>query len=342
MHWQVPVCRHGLYTLLQVVRYCPDRQRSAVAVSILDNLASHKDNASMIYRAELRLKHQALMRRAGLQHVAVERISTKSTRPGASAPDSPRSGGQTARGAQPSKRPVSPFKLPLHGAAASASNTSLLASTAATSSPDAALATGRLKSGRRVSRDTEKAEKLIGRVSVMHTARLRRFRSDTAFDSPQEQQPLTSSAAASTAETAETAEQAAKPTSAATDHEHEAETALTMLLETARSGIRQSLADDKAATVTGDSTGVDGANTARTRKSSMLTPRMGDGTPRNKGANIADIKAAFLEWMLDPDFGADSLSSPRAGDADMRKCMAPLEVWPCLGITLLNLWDVLL
>ncbi|GFH11147.1 uncharacterized protein HaLaN_06594, partial [Haematococcus lacustris] len=58
---QVAVCKHGLYTLLRSVRKSADRLRSSTAAAILANIHFHPDNATTLYKAELKLKYAALL-----------------------------------------------------------------------------------------------------------------------------------------------------------------------------------------------------------------------------------------------------------------------------------------
>lgn len=66
---QTRICKKGLYTLIRLVQECPDPQRVSVATAVLGNLTNARENTAMIYKAELRLKHAALLRQAGMQRV---------------------------------------------------------------------------------------------------------------------------------------------------------------------------------------------------------------------------------------------------------------------------------
>ena len=55
------VCKHGLYTLLRAVHRAQDPARTSAACSILTNIHYHPDNATTLYKAELKLKHAALL-----------------------------------------------------------------------------------------------------------------------------------------------------------------------------------------------------------------------------------------------------------------------------------------
>eukprot|EP00878_Enallax_costatus_P021737 GHUV01023028.1.p1 GENE.GHUV01023028.1~~GHUV01023028.1.p1 ORF type:complete len:1098 (+),score=401.30 GHUV01023028.1:560-3853(+) len=74
---QIKVCKKGLYTLIRLVQECPDPQRTSVAAAILENLTNARENTAMIYRAELRLKHAALLRQAGIKRMLNNPIREK-------------------------------------------------------------------------------------------------------------------------------------------------------------------------------------------------------------------------------------------------------------------------
>ena len=69
---QVPICRHGLYTLLGVVKGSPDVTRRKVAAAVLEHVSGHRDNTTMMYKAELRMKQRCIMEQAGLARVLKE------------------------------------------------------------------------------------------------------------------------------------------------------------------------------------------------------------------------------------------------------------------------------
>jgi hypothetical protein len=69
---QVSICKKGLYTLINLVHHSPDPWRASVAAMVLRNVAV-QENIGDIYKAELRLKHAALLRQAGIQRVYRER-----------------------------------------------------------------------------------------------------------------------------------------------------------------------------------------------------------------------------------------------------------------------------
>eukprot|EP00775_Hariotina_reticulata_P004534 gene4534-4786_t len=69
---QVSICKKGLYTLINLVHHSPDPQHASVAANVLRNVAV-QENVRDIYKAELRLKHAALLRQAGIQQVYRER-----------------------------------------------------------------------------------------------------------------------------------------------------------------------------------------------------------------------------------------------------------------------------
>jgi hypothetical protein len=66
---QVPICRHGLYTLIGVVRGFADVTRRRVAAAVLEHVSGHKDNTTMIYKAELRMKQRCILEQAGMAKV---------------------------------------------------------------------------------------------------------------------------------------------------------------------------------------------------------------------------------------------------------------------------------
>ncbi|GLI65105.1 hypothetical protein VaNZ11_008513, partial [Volvox africanus] len=59
---QTGICRHGLYTLMAAVHGSADPARSAAARAILTNIHYHPGNATVLYKAELKLKYAALAR----------------------------------------------------------------------------------------------------------------------------------------------------------------------------------------------------------------------------------------------------------------------------------------
>ncbi len=59
---QTSICRHGLYTLMASVHGSADPARSASARAILTNIHYHPGNATVLYKAELKLKYAALAR----------------------------------------------------------------------------------------------------------------------------------------------------------------------------------------------------------------------------------------------------------------------------------------
>jgi hypothetical protein len=92
---KVVVCRKGLYTLLRLVQQSsgqrsiaagPDMQRVSVVAAILENLTAATENTAMIYKAELRLKHAALLKQAGIRRIHRERQPRGSSRPGSPSP----------------------------------------------------------------------------------------------------------------------------------------------------------------------------------------------------------------------------------------------------------------
>lgn len=83
---RVMVCKKGLYTLLRLVQRCPDPQRVSVVAAVLENLTAAVENTAMVYRAELRLKHAALLNQAGLKRVHRERQPPSSSRPSSTSP----------------------------------------------------------------------------------------------------------------------------------------------------------------------------------------------------------------------------------------------------------------
>lgn len=64
LHRPLPprICRHGLYTLMAAVHGSADPARSAAARAILTNIHYHPGNATVLYKAELKLKYAALNR----------------------------------------------------------------------------------------------------------------------------------------------------------------------------------------------------------------------------------------------------------------------------------------
>ena len=59
------ICRNGLYTLLRAVHHAVDPHRCSAAAATLNNIRYHPDNATLLYKAELRLKHAALVQLTG-------------------------------------------------------------------------------------------------------------------------------------------------------------------------------------------------------------------------------------------------------------------------------------
>ncbi|GFH26544.1 uncharacterized protein HaLaN_24712, partial [Haematococcus lacustris] len=98
---QVAVCKHGLYTLLRSVRKSADRLRSSTAAAILANIHFHPDNATTLYKAELKLKYAALLE---LHAPSTETTSRK-----------PAAGTRATRQqhGKPGDRPVQPGPTPL-------------------------------------------------------------------------------------------------------------------------------------------------------------------------------------------------------------------------------------
>jgi hypothetical protein len=62
---QTSICKHGLYSLLRAVHRSTDPMRSTTAASVLANIHFHPDNSTTLYRAELKLKHAALLQVIG-------------------------------------------------------------------------------------------------------------------------------------------------------------------------------------------------------------------------------------------------------------------------------------
>ncbi|KAJ9508469.1 hypothetical protein QJQ45_011999 [Haematococcus lacustris] len=73
---QVAVCKHGLYTLLRSVRKSADRLRSSTAAAILANIHFHPDNATTLYKAELKLKYAALLELHGNAHLSALQVGS--------------------------------------------------------------------------------------------------------------------------------------------------------------------------------------------------------------------------------------------------------------------------
>lgn len=92
---KVVICRKGLYTLLRLVQQSsgqrsiaagPDEQRASVVAAVLENLTAATENTAMVYKAELRLKHAALLKQAGIKRVHRERHQRTLSRPGSPSP----------------------------------------------------------------------------------------------------------------------------------------------------------------------------------------------------------------------------------------------------------------
>jgi hypothetical protein len=92
---KVVICRKGLYTLLRLVQQSsgqrsiaagPDAHRASVVAAVLENLTAATENTAMIYKAELRLKHAALLKQAGVKRVYRERQQRTPSRPGSPSP----------------------------------------------------------------------------------------------------------------------------------------------------------------------------------------------------------------------------------------------------------------
>jgi hypothetical protein len=88
---RVVICKKGLYTLLRLVQQSsgqrsiaagPDAQRASVVAAVLENLTAATENTAMLYKAELRLKHAALLKQAGFKRVHRERQQRSPSRPG--------------------------------------------------------------------------------------------------------------------------------------------------------------------------------------------------------------------------------------------------------------------
>lgn len=95
---KVVMCRKGLYTLLRLVQQSsrqrsiaagPDMQRVSVVAAILENLTAATENTAMVYKAELRLKHAALLKQAGIKRIHRERQPRGSLTSGPGSPSLP-------------------------------------------------------------------------------------------------------------------------------------------------------------------------------------------------------------------------------------------------------------
>ncbi|KAG2494645.1 hypothetical protein HYH03_007161 [Edaphochlamys debaryana] len=117
---QTRICRHGLYTLMACVHGSADPARSAAARATLSNIHYHPGNATVLYKAELKLKYAALARlleqeeaakaaqEASLKRAAavvMEDIRAKANggaRPGSAAPGGAGGGGGGGNSMRPS------------------------------------------------------------------------------------------------------------------------------------------------------------------------------------------------------------------------------------------------
>ncbi|KAF8068425.1 UTR3 [Scenedesmus sp. PABB004] len=160
---QVAVCRRGLYTLVRLVQGCPEPQRRSVAAAVLANVAAAGENVAALYRAELRLKHAALLHAAGLKRVRRERHAA----PGRARDEAsgPGAGGGAERGCAGGRGsvPASAGATPPHTTwLQAAADTAVLAANMASTRGGAA--------ARGLTSDDRRAGELIARVSAL-TAR---------------------------------------------------------------------------------------------------------------------------------------------------------------------------
>lgn len=70
---QLQLVKHGLYSLLGVVRNSPDAARRQVAALVLSQSSLHRGTTTMIYKAELRFKKAALLQAAGINRMTISK-----------------------------------------------------------------------------------------------------------------------------------------------------------------------------------------------------------------------------------------------------------------------------
>ncbi|WIA30581.1 hypothetical protein OEZ86_000664 [Tetradesmus obliquus] len=168
----------------------PDAQRASVAAAVLENLTAATENTAMIYKAELRLKHAALLKQAGIKRVHRERQQRNSSRPGSPSPPAAAGAAITSGAALASKQqqqqqtlanPGSQAMSPQAGSAASAimgffeggsssnspGRTSRLTVAANTACMVANMCTSARGPPKKLSHEDEKAGALLSRVSVL-------------------------------------------------------------------------------------------------------------------------------------------------------------------------------